>query len=215
MKEFAVIGLGNFGATVARELSKLKCNVTAIDGDKSRVLALQDIVRQAIVADATQREFLMNLEVDKFDCIVVSTGENTDASVLIALHLKDLGAQRVIVKAKSEDHAKILLKVGATQAIIPEKEMASKIAHSLAVSNLLDSLPLTGDYFVAEIPPPDKFVNKTLTELKIRAKYGVQVIAIKNADTGVFEFVPGATYRVKASDILVVLGQAKDIEKLK
>ena len=215
MKEFAVIGLGNFGATVARELSKLKCNVTAIDGDKARVLALQDIVRQAIVADATQREFLMNLEVDKFDCIVVSTGENTDASVLIALHLKDLGAQKVIVKAKSEDHAKILLKVGATQAIIPEKEMASKIAHSLAVSNLLDSLPLTGDYFVAEIPPPDKFVNKTLTELKIRAKYGVQVIAIKNADTGVFEFVPGATYRVKASDILVVLGQAKDIEKLK
>jgi len=215
MKEFAVIGLGNFGATVAQELSKLKCNVTAIDGDKARVLALQDIVRQAIVADATQREFLMNLEVDKFDCIVVSTGENTDASVLIALHLKDLGAQKVIVKAKSEDHAKILLKVGATQAIIPEKEMASKIAHSLAVSNLLDSLPLTGDYFVAEIPPPDKFVNKTLTELKIRAKYGVQVIAIKNADTGVFEFVPGATYRVKASDILVVLGQAKDIEKLK
>jgi len=215
MKEFAVIGLGNFGATVARELSKLKCNVTAIDGDKARVLALQDIVRQAIVADATQREFLMNLEVDKFDCIVVSTGENTDASVLIALHLKDLGAQKVIVKAKSEDHAKILLKVGATQAIIPEKEMASKIAHSLAVSNLLDSLPLTGDYFVAEIPPPDKFVNKTLTELKIRAKYGVQVIAIKNADTGVFEFVPGATYRVKTSDILVVLGQAKDIEKLK
>ena len=215
MKEFAVIGLGNFGATVAQELSKLKCNVTAIDGDKARVLALQDIVRQAIVADATQREFLMNLEVDKFDCIVVSTGENTDASVLIALHLKDLGAQKVIVKAKSEDHAKILLKVGATQAIIPEKEMASKIAHSLAVSNLLDSLPLTGDYFVAEIPPPDKFVNKTLTELKIRAKYGVQVIAIKNADTGVFEFVPGATYRVKTSDILVVLGQAKDIEKLK
>ena len=215
MKEFAVIGLGNFGATVARELSKLKCNVTAIDGDKSRVLALQDIVRQAIVADATQREFLMNLEVDKFDCIVVSTGENTDASVLIALHLKDLGAQKIIVKARSEDHARILLKVGATQAIIPEKEMASKIAHSLAVSNLLDSLPLTGDYFVAEIPPPDKFVNKTLTELKIRAKYGVQVIAIKNADTGVFEFVPGATYRVKASDILVVLGQAKDIEKLK
>ena len=176
--------------------------------------ALFLIVRQAIVADATQREFLMNLEVDKFDCIVVSTGENTDASVLIALHLKDLGAQKVIVKAKSEDHAKILLKVGATQAIIPEKEMASKIAHSLAVSNLLDSLPLTGDYFVAEIPPPDKFVNKTLTELKIRAKYGVQVIAIKNAETGVFEFVPGATYRVKASDILVVLGQAKDIEKL-
>jgi len=93
MKEFAVIGLGNFGATVARELSKLKCNVSAIDGDKARVLELQDIVRQAIVADATEREFLKNLEVDKFDCIVVSTGENTDASVLIALHLKELGAQ--------------------------------------------------------------------------------------------------------------------------
>lgn len=215
MKEFAVIGLGNFGATVARELSRLSCKVTAIDGDKGRVQAVQDDTHLAILADATEREFLQNLEVDTFDAIIVSTGENTHASILITLHLKELGARKIIVKAKSEDHAKILLKVGATQAIIPEKQMAVKIAHSLTESNLIDFLPLTGQHYVAELVPPARFVDKSLRELKVRTKYNVQVIAIKDLPAGQFNFAPGGEYRIKASDILVVLGQGKDIEQIK
>ncbi len=215
MKEFAVIGLGNFGATVARELARLKCKVTAIDSNKSLVQSLQSSVHMAIVANATEREFLENLEVDKFDAFVVSTGEDTDASILIALYLKELGAQKVIVKAKTEDHAKILLKVGATQAMIPEKQMATKIAHSLSQSNLVDYLPLSEEYFIAEVPPPKKFIDKTLIDLRIRSKYHIQVIAVKNAQTGALTFVPGADYRIMQSDILVVLGRGEDIEKLK
>ncbi len=215
MKEFAVIGLGNFGATVARELSRLKCKVTAIDSNKSLVQSLQSSVHMAIVANATEREFLENLEVDKFDAFVVSTGEDTDASILIALYLKELGAQQIIVKAKTEDHAKILLKVGATQAMIPEKQMATKIAHSLSESNLVDYLPLSEEYFVAEVPPPKKFIDKSLIDLKIRSKYHIQVIAVKNAQTSALTFVPGADYRIQSSDILVVLGRGEDIENLK
>jgi trk system potassium uptake protein TrkA len=164
MKEFAVIGLGNFGATVARELARLKCKVTAIDSNKALVQSLQGSVHMAIVANATEREFLENLEVDKFDAFVVSTGEDTDASILIALYLKELGAQKIIVKAKTEDHAKILLKVGASQAMIPEKQMATRIAHSLSETNLVDYLPLSEEYFVAEVPPPRKFIDKTLID---------------------------------------------------
>jgi trk system potassium uptake protein TrkA len=215
MKEFAVIGLGNFGATVARELARLKCKVTAIDSNKALVQSLQGSVHMAIVANATEREFLENLEVDKFDAFVVSTGEDTDASILIALYLKELGAQKIIVKAKTEDHAKILLKVGASQAMIPEKQMATRIAHSLSETNLVDYLPLSEEYFVAEVPPPRKFIDKTLIDLKIRSKYHIQVIAVKNVQTGALKFVPGADYQIQSSDILVVLGRGEDIEKLK
>ena len=215
MKEFAVIGLGNFGATVARELTRMKCRVTAIDVDKGRVQELQGQTHLAIVADASQREFIENLEVDKFDCFVVSTGEDSNASILITLHLKELGAGQIIVKAKSEDHAKILLKVGATQAIIPEKQMAAKIAHSLSQSNMLDYLPLTGQYYVAELVPPAKFVGKTFEELRLRSEYRVSVIAVKDLPGGKFNFAPGGDYRVKGSDLLVVLGERKDIDKIK
>lgn len=215
MKEFAIIGLGNFGATVAKTLSQYDCNVTAIDADKNKVHALQKLVRQAIVADATELEFLQNLEVNKFDGVVVSTGENTDIAVLIVLHLKELGAKKIIVKAKSDDHAKILLKVGASQAIIPEQQVATRVAHSLAEANVVDYLPLTGGNIVAEVPPPDQVVNKTLAELQFRKKYNIQVIAVKNIATGLLEFGPSGNHRVTLSDRLVVLGKREDIESLK
>ena len=214
MKEFAVIGLGNFGATVARELSRLKCKVTAIDNDKGRVHSVQDEIHMAILADATERDFLQNLEVDKFDCFVVSTGENTHASILITLHLKELGAKRIIVKAKSDDHAKVLVKVGATQAIIPEKQAAIRIARSITESNLIDFLPLTGEFYVAELAPLARFVGKSLKELKIRTKYNVLIVAVKDA-AGKLIFVPGGDYQVKASDILLILGEAGNIEQIK
>lgn len=215
MKEFVVIGLGNFGATVAKELARLECKVTAIDADKDRVQKIQDEVDQAIVANATEREFLERLEVDKYASFIVSTGEDTHASILIALHLKELGAEKIIVKAKSGNHAKILLKVGATRAVIPEKQMASKIAHSMAESNLIDYLPMTDEYYIAEIPPPKRFIDKSLVDLKVRTKYGIQVIAVKNIQSGAFEFVPEPDYKIKSSDSLVVLGRSEDIEKLK
>ncbi|HDL03467.1 MAG: TrkA family potassium uptake protein [Candidatus Zixiibacteriota bacterium] len=211
MKKFAVIGLGNFGANVAIELSKLDCKVTAIDIDKNKVQSLQDFAEMAIIADVSERSFLENLGVDNYDCFIVSTGKDSHASILIALYLKELGAAQIIVKANSEDHARILYKVGATEAIIPEKQMALKLSHSLARQNLIDQLPLTGEYYVAEIAPPDDFINKRLMELQLRTKYHVQVIALKDSITGEFEFAPGGEYTIKKNDILVVLGKEQDI----
>ena len=215
MKNYAIIGLGNFGAAVARELSELGCRVTAIDIDKAKVQPLDDIAHLAIVADATERSFLDNLEVDSYDCFVVSTGKDSHAAILITLHLKELGAKRIIVKANSGDHARILTKVGATEAVIPEEQMAERLSHSLAKPNLIDSLPLTGGFYVAELASPEGFIGKQLLEVQIRSRYHVQVIAIKDSASGKVTFAPGGEYRFKRNDILIVLGKEEDIEKIK
>ena len=215
MKEFAIIGLGNFGATVATELTDLHCRVTAIDNDRLRVQSVQDYTHTAIVADATDRSFLENLDVGRFDCVVVSTGEDTHASILITLYLRELKAQSIIVKAKTTDHAKILLKVGATETVIPEKQMASRLSHSLAQSNLVDYLPLTAEYSVAELVPPSKFVSRSLKELDLRTRYHVQLIATKDSHTGEFNFAPAGSYQIKDSDIMVILGKGADIDRLR
>ncbi len=215
MKDFAVIGLGNFGANVARELTKLECKVTAIDVDKTRMEALRDDVEVAILSDATDRAVLENLDVPHFDCFVVSTGKDSHASILITLHLHELGAQRIVVKANSADHARILAKVGATKALIPEKQMATQLSRTLAQPNLVDFLPLTGDYSVAELVPPKKFIGAQLADLRIRTEYRVQVIAVKDSDSDEYRFAPGGDCRIKAADILVVLGKDVDIDKLR
>lgn len=215
MKDFVIIGLGNFGATVARELSTLRCRVAAIDIDRAKVHLLEDRAHLAIVADATDRKFMENLGVENYDCFVVSTGKDSHAAILITLHLRELGARKIIVKANSEDHAKILLKVGASEAIIPEEQMAVRLSHSLARPNLIDHLPLTGDFYVAQIVPPSKFIDKRLLDLKLRTEYHVQVIAVQDTTTGKFNFAPGGEYLIRSNDLLFILGKEQDIEKIR
>ena len=138
MSKFLVIGLGNFGSAVARELARLNCRVTAIDDDREKVQSLQDqnlIV--GVFGNATDRKILESLEVDKADCVIISTGKDSHASILITMYVSELGAKRIVVKANTRDHAKILMQVGATQAIIPEQEMNFYL-----------------DQYVAKIPRP-------------------------------------------------------------
>lgn len=215
MREFVVIGLGNFGAKVARELTRLKCRVTAVDISEARVREIQDTIHIAMVADASERRLLEHLEVEKFDGFIVSTGVDSHASILITLHLKELNARQIIVKANSADHAKILIKVGADDAIIPEEQMASRLSHSLAQSNLLDYLPLSADHFVAELVPPDSFIGKSLKEISLRTHYNLQVVAAKHSRTGDYTFAPGGDYVIGEYDLLVILGKEEDIDKLR
>ncbi len=215
MKNFIVIGLGNFGSTVVRELSKLERKVAAIDLDKAKVQAVRELAHLAIIADATEREFTEDLSVENYDCVIISTGKDSQAAILITLHLKELGAKKIIVKANSSDHAKVLKKVGADEAMIPEENMAIRIAHSLARSNLIDFLPLSEGHYIAEIATPKKFIGKTLAESKLGKEYHVQVIASKSSESGKFKFAPGGDYLMKENDLLVVLGKEADIEKIR
>jgi len=215
MSEFCVIGLGNFGSTVARQLTEKGAKVTAVDIDKAKVQEAQAYVNLAILGSATDRNFLENLQVENFECFVVSTGEDSHASILVTLYLKELKARRIIVKANSHDHARILKKVGADESVIPEEEMARKLAHTIARPNVVDFLPLSDEYSIAEVLTPEKFVGKSIMKLKLRQKYHVDVIAIKNQQTGQFNFIPQAQYEIQESDILVVLGKQDDIEQIR
>lgn len=215
MRDFAIIGLGNFGATVARSLSELGIRVTAIDANKDRVQKIQDELHTCIVADATVREVLEQLGVPHFECFVVSTGENTHASIMITLYLSEMKAKRIVVKARSQDHATILQKVGATDTIIPEQQMAERLSYSLAQSDIIDYLPLTEDYSITEVSAPAKLVGKSLRDLDLRNRYQIQMIAAKPSGEGRFDFAPGGDYVIDKGDILIVLGKTEDVNKLR
>ena len=215
MKRFAVIGLGNFGFYMAKALFENGNEVLAIDIDRALVQAIDPYTTEALVLDATDKEALTALGLEQVDAAVISTGLNISSSVLICLHLNEIGVKRILAKALDDDHAKILRKIGATEIIHPERDMAIKISRNLSNPNILDFLPLADDYDMLQVDPPRDFIGKSLKELNLRAKYNVHIIAIKELVPENVVLVPPADFIVKDSDILVMLGKSKDIRKIK
>ncbi len=214
MKRFCVIGLGNFGFHVAKTLFEDGHDVLAIDADHERVQRVKDFCDTALEADAANKEFLSSQGVHEVDAVVVSTGERSHLSTLITLYLKELKAKRIIVKALSEEHGRILEKVGASEVIYPEKDMAVRTARSLSIPNVLDFLALSEDVSISEAAPPKDFVGKNLVQLDLRRRSQVTVIAIKDLLTDQFIPAPPPDYVIKDSDLLVLIGRSVDIEKL-
>jgi trk system potassium uptake protein TrkA len=212
-KKFCVIGLGNFGFHVVSTLYEQGHEVTAIDTDKEKVQSVKDICSYAIQGDAANKEFLSAQGVNEMDAVVVSTGEHSHLSTLITLYLKELKVGRILVKAISEDHGRILERVGASDVIYPEKDMAKRIAHSLSTPNILEFIPLAEEYSISESAPPKHFIGKTLVDLDLRRKFNVTVIAIKDVLSDQFIPAPPPTHMIKDSDILIVIGKTDDVEK--
>ncbi len=213
--KFGVIGLGNFGATVARALFEGGHEVVVLDRDKGRVQAAQKFASQAIIADATQKKVLEELGLDKMDAVVVSLGKDLSASVLVTLYLRDLKVKKIVVKIASEDHGRVLEKVGATEIVFPEKDMALRLAQSLTSPNILDYLPLSPEFSLIELAPPTDFIGKSLAELRLRSRYGVNVLAVRQIIPEKMIINPPADFVIKDSDVLVVLGRREDIERIK
>jgi len=213
--KFAVIGLGNFGFHVAKTLFEEGNDVMALDKDEDMIQRIRPYCSQAIIGDATQRELLVSLGLEQMDANIVSMGGNANAATLITLYLKELKVKKIVVKATNEDHGKILRNVGATDIIFPEKDMAIKVARNLAAPDILDYLPMSGDYIIAEIAPISELVGKSLAQLGLRAKYNVNVIGIKELIPENFILVPNADFVIKDSDVLLVIGTRKDINKIK
>jgi trk system potassium uptake protein TrkA len=211
-KRFCVIGLGNFGFHVARTLYDAGHEVVAIDMDQEKVQRVQDHASYAIIGDAASKDFLTGQGVGEMDAVVVSTGERSHLATLITLFLKELKVPNILVKAISEDHGRILEKVGATEVIFPEKDMAIKIARGLSSPNVLEFIPLAEEYSITEVAPPAHYVGKTLIDLDLRRKFNVTVIAIKDVLTDAFTIVPPPTYVIKDSDLLVFIGTSDDVE---
>jgi trk system potassium uptake protein len=212
-KRFCVIGLGNFGFHVTNELFLAGHEVIAIDADKDKVQAAQDCCTYAILSDAANKEFLSSQGIGEMDGVIVSTGERSHLSTLITLYLKELKVPRILVKAISEDHGRILEKLGATDIIFPEKDMAKRTAHNLSHPNILESIPLAEDYSISESAPPAHFIGKTLAGLNLRQAHHVTVIAIKDVLTDEFTMLPPANHVIKDSDLLILIGKTQNLEK--
>jgi len=210
-----VIGLGIFGFNIAKDLYENGIEVIAIDKNRDIIQKIRDFSTKAILADGTDKEVIESIGIQGDDIVIISFGEDLAASTLITLHLKEMKIKNIIVKAPNEDHKRVLEKVGATQVIIPEREVADKVAKSLISPNVLDYIPLSDDYTISEIVPPASFMGKTIGELHLRTKYHVEVIAIREVLPDRVTMVPRADFVIKDSDVLVVIGKEDDIQKIK
>jgi trk system potassium uptake protein TrkA len=215
MRLFVVIGIGNFGYYTAQRLYELGREVMVIDQNKERIQSIKDQVSRAVVADATDREVLERLGVPDVDVAVVSVGDRMDISILITLYLKEMGVKEVVVKAVTEDHGKILEKIGASNVIFPERDSGVRLANSLSSSNVIEHLPLSEGYSILEIAASAKLVGKTLKELRLRNRFGIQVIAIKELVPDRMHMPPDPDFVLKDSDLLIVVGQDESLESLK
>lgn len=215
MAQVAVIGLGRFGHHVAKQLHLAGHDVLAIDLSQENIQRIKDFTSRAVVLDARDKERLDALGIQDFDVVVVSLGERIDASALVALHLKEVGCRRIVTKAGSEDHAKLLELIGVHEIVFPEREAAERLALRLCNSNVLDYLPLGDEYGIHEMAPPDSFLGKTLEELRLRNRFGVQVVGIRDVLTQEVHVNPAADFRIKDSDALLVLGRNKDLDRLR
>lgn len=213
-KKFAIIGLGKFGFYLARKLFENGHEVIAVDTNKEIVQEIKDYTTQAIIADATNKETLLSLGIDEVDTVIVSLGTRMDHSILVTLHLKELGLKDIVVKAITEDHRKILEIIGATTVIFPEKDMAEKLALNLSSHNLLEYLPLAPGFSIVELAPPNGFIGKTIKELQLRNVYGVQLIAVKELIPERVNLIPSPDAVIKESDILVLMGTDEALKKI-
>jgi len=209
-KQFAIIGMGRFGSSVAKTLSQLGFEVLAIDHREETVQEVSAFVTHAVQADSTDEEALRALGIRNFDVVVVAIGEDIQASILTTLILKEMGIPTTVVKAVNDLHGKVLKKIGADKVVYPERDMGQRVAHHLISSNIIDYIELSADYSIVEIKVSKQMIGKSLKQLDIRAKYGCNVIAIKQNEKLIIP--PSAEEPLRIDDILVIVGKNSDLQ---
>lgn len=211
MSDYAVIGLGQFGGSLCRELSEEGMNVLAIDIDEERVNEFKNIVSHAVIADATDEETLKELGIQNIDHVIVAIGDNIQASILTTAILTDFNIQKITVKANNAHQEKILNKIGAHQIVHPERDMGKRIARHFISNNILDYIQLSDKYSVYEVKAGEKMVGKSLMDLDIRAKYECNVIAIKRGEH--INITPNAADGLEEDDVLIMIGSERDFKR--
>ena len=215
MRSYIVIGLGRFGSEAAIELTAQGCDVLAMDMRAELVQQISANVTHAVVADGKDKEVLKALGAKDFECAIVAIGDDLTASVLATMNLKELGVPYIVAKAHDETHRRVLEKLGADRVVIPEKEYADRLAKSLSSANVLDYIELSEDYGIVEVPAPRIWLGKSLKELNVRAKLGVNILAVRRNEK--FIVSPAADFQFVADDIVVLLGDniaVKAVQKL-
>ena len=210
MKSYIVIGLGRFGSQAAKRLCELGCEVLVMDRNSELVQPISGLVTQAVVGDARDKEVLRALGAKDFECAIVAIGDDLADSVLATMNLKELGVPYIVCKASDETHRQVLMKLGADRVVIPEQEHADRLAKHLSSPNVLDYIELSEEYGIIEIPAPKGWQGKSLKELNVRAKLGVNIIAVEKS--GNINVPPCADYKIAPEDVMVVLGDTAALD---
>lgn len=211
-KQFVVIGCGRFGSSVAKKLNELGCEVMVVDNNEEIVQSISDDVTYAVQADATDENAIKAIGIRNFDVAVITIGENIQASIMVTLMVKELGVKHIVAKAQNEMHAKVLYRIGADRVVFPEREMGVRVAKNLVSNKILDYIELSPDYTIVEVTPLLDWVGKSLLELNVRAKFNINVIAIKNSKGININVSPNEI--IEPHDVLVVIGHNDDIKKV-
>jgi trk system potassium uptake protein len=209
--QYAVIGLGRFGLSIANKLYESDQEVLGVDVNEERVEESNQCVTHAVIADSTEPEALKSIGIRNFDTVIVAIGNDIQASILSVLLLKELGVKKVIAKAINKLHGQVLKKVGADWVVFPERDMGIRVAHQLLSPNVLNFIEISKDYSVEEVKIPDRMMEKTLRELDLRAKFNLSVIAIRHEDE--INISPSPDEKIDYGDVLVVIGENRDLEK--
>lgn len=209
IKQYAVIGLGRFGVSVARKLFEAGNEVLGIDINEEKVEDAEPYVTHAVVADTTEEKALNSIGIRNFDCVIVAIGIDMQSSILTVSLLKEIGIKKIIAKALGKRHGQVLEKVGADWVIYPERDMGERVANQLLSPNMLNYIELSKEYSIEEIMIPSKMVGQSLRDLDIRSKYNVSVIAIVR--DGNITILPSPDQIIEESDLLVMIGHRKDL----
>ncbi|MDD4658359.1 MAG: TrkA family potassium uptake protein [Eubacteriales bacterium] len=213
MKQFLVIGLGRFGMSLAMTLAEKGYEVLGVDNREGPVQEAAGILTQAVQLDATIDKDLLSVGITNFDVAVVAIGHDIEASILCTLILKEVGIPRIVAKAQGPLHGKVLKKIGADRVVFPERDMGIRVANNLISTNLLDYIDLSDDFSIREITAPTFVVDKTLAELKLPTKLGINIIAIKTSAENI-NITPGANDVIKSGNVLVVVGENRQLDRL-
>ena len=214
MDSFVVIGLGSFGMSLARELYRMGHEVLAVDKNEDVVHRITDSVSHAITADARDEQVLKSIGVRNFDYAVVAFAENIQDNILITLMLKELGCKNVIAKGNDYLHVKVLKRIGADRIVFPEADMGIRIAQLIASSNIIDYIDISEEYSIVEVGAPSRWCGKSIRQIDVRAKYGINILAVKNQDGSAINVSPEPDYIIRRGDVLVVIGANDDIRQL-
>lgn len=218
--QIAVIGLGRFGYSVAKELALAGSEVLAIDKDEERVSKVAEYVTHAVVLNATDEKALRSVGVQNMDIAIVSIGENIEANILVVMLLKELGVHSIVAKAVTSLHGKVLESLKVDRIVYPERDMAVRVAHWLIQPNIIEQLELSPEYSIIELPAPALLVGRSLKDSQLRSKYGVNLIAIKKLRHTAQELGhqwnvnPLPTDVIQKDDVLVLIGRTKDLGHL-
>lgn len=208
--QYAIIGLGRFGSSLAKELVKLGYDVLGIDKDEQIVDSMRDILTHGVAADSTDEDIMRSLGIRNFDCAVVAIGADIQANIMTAILLKEIGVKMVVGKALTELHGRVLQRIGVDRVIHPERDMAVRVAHQLVNPSLLDYIELSKDYTIAELVVPARLEGTKLKDLDPRSRYGCSIVAI-NKNHGII-IAPNAEDVLNEQDIMVIIGTNAQVE---